>query len=403
MIQSNSFCKPKSCKRFRVAGLMSGTSADGIDVAIVDITAKGQRVVTYDMFSYPAVIRKAVLHLCDPQKSRVDDICHYNFLLGRLFAMALIETCQKHKIPLKSIDLVGSHGQTIFHIPSGRRYRGEMIRSTLQIGEPSVIAEMTGITTVSDFRPRDIACGGQGAPLVPFADYILFNHKRYHRALQNIGGISNVTYLPAGGRLNDILAFDCGPGNMIIDAVVSIITNGRSKYDRNGAIAERGQINDVLLKKFLRHPFFRLLPPKTTGRETFGVAYAQKFYQAGISMGLRQVDIVATATALTATTIADSYRRFLPVVPDQVILCGGGAKNCCLVKMLGQKLNESKLMTTDDFGISSDAKEAVSFALLAWATIKGIANNVPSATGAERSAVLGKIIPAGFSGIKKFP
>ena len=380
-------------KRFRVAGLMSGTSADGIDVAIVDVNPASQRLVAYGAQNYPPAVRKAILRLCDPQTSHVDDICHYNFLLGRLFAQALIKTCRKQQIPLELINLIGSHGQTIYHIPEGRPYGREKVRSTLQIGEPSVIAELTGITTVADFRPRDIACGGQGAPLVPYTDYILFGHKRYCRALQNIGGISNVTYLPASGDIDDILAFDCGPGNMVIDAIVSNITKGRKKYDRHGSMAQRGQVNDKLLKRFLKHRFFRLQPPKTTGRETFGRAYSQKFYRAGIEAGLSDFDIVATATALTAETIADAYRRFLPKMPDQVILCGGGAKNRCLVKMLAERLNDTKLMTTNDFGIDSDAKEAVSFAILAWSTIKGLANNVPSATGASRPAVLGKIIP----------
>jgi anhydro-N-acetylmuramic acid kinase len=307
----------------------------------------------------------------------------------------LIKICGKNKIPSKSINYIGSHGQTIFHIPSGRTYKGHPIRSTLQIGEPSVIAEMTGITTVADFRPRDIACGGQGAPLVPFADYILFQHKRLHRALQNIGGISNVTFLPAGGRIEDVIAFDCGPGNMVIDAIVSLITNGKKTYDRNGAIAQRGRVSDALLTKFLRHPFFRMHPPKTTGREAFGQPYSQDFYKAGVSLRLRPEDIVATATALTASAIADAYNRFLPAVPDQIILCGGGAKNRCLVSLLAEKLQKSRLMTTSDFGIDSDAKEAVSFAILAWAAIQGIPNNVPSATGAVRPAVLGKIVPSG--------
>lgn len=384
-------------KRFRVAGLMSGTSADGIDVAIVDVNPASQRLIAYGTQGYSPAVRKSILRLCDQQTSHVDDICHYNFLLGRLFAQALIKTCQKQQIPLESINLIGSHGQTIYHIPAGRPYGRDKVRSTLQIGEPSVIAELTGITTVADFRPRDIACGGQGAPLVPFTDHILFGHKRYCRALQNIGGISNVTYLPASGDIDDILAFDCGPGNMVIDMIVSIITKGRSKYDRNGAIAQKGQVNETLLRKFLRNRFFRLQPPKTTGRELFGRPYSQKFYEAGISMGLSHADIVATATALTAETIAQSYRRFLPKMPDQMILCGGGAKNRCLVKMLTERLNDTKLMTTNDFGIDSDAKEAVSFAILAWSTIKGLANNVPSATGASRPVVLGKIIPGSVS------
>ena len=386
-------CELTKRKRVRVVGLMSGTSADGIDAAVVDIDSGQVKVRAFETFGYTAAVRGDVLRLCDPRQSRVDEICHINFLLGRLFGEGVIKTCRKHRIALKSVDLIGSHGQTIYHIPEGRRYRGSVVRSTLQIAEPSVIAEMTGITTVADFRPRDIACGGQGAPLVPFADYVLFRHKRLSRALQNIGGISNVTYLPAGGGAEDILAFDCGPGNMVIDQVMSIITNGRSKYDRNGATAKRGRVNESLLRKFLRHPFFGRRPPKTTGRETFGAEFSRKFYDEGISMGLSGADIAATATALTASAIADSYKRFLPSMPDQVILCGGGARNSCLVKMLKEKLGTVELLRTDDFGINSDAKEAVSFAILAWAAVKGMPNNIPSATGAARAAVLGKIFP----------
>lgn len=387
-----------SRKRFRVAGLMSGTSADGIDVAIVDIGPDSQQVVTYDTVKYPAAVRQGVLQLCDPQRSHVDDICHYNFLLGHLFAKALVRTCRKKQTPLNSIDLIGSHGQTIYHMPAGKRYGRSIVRSTLQIAEPSVIAELTGITTVADFRCRDIACGGQGAPLVPFADYILFGNKRYCRALQNIGGISNVTFLQAGGSIDDIAAFDCGPGNMVIDALMSIVTNGKCRYDRNGMMARSGQVSEALLAESLRHPFFRRRPPKTTGREEFGIAYSRMFHDRGVSMGLSPADIVATATALTAETIAQSYRRFLPAMPDQVILCGGGAGNRCLVSMLRERLGGIELLTTGDFSINCDAKEAVSFAILAWAAIKGLANNVPSATGAAGSAVLGKIVPGRFSG-----
>lgn len=397
MVKNKNLFELSNRKRFRVAGLMSGTSADGIDVAIVDISPASQRLVAYGAQDYPPAVRKAVLRLCDPQTSHVDDICHYNFLLGRLFALGLIKTCRQQHIPLETVDLIGSHGQTIYHIPAGRSYGRDKVRSTLQIGEPSVIAELTGITTVADFRPRDIAGGGQGAPLVPFTDYIIFRHKRYCRALQNIGGISNVTYLPASGDIEDTLAFDCGPGNMVIDMIVSIITKGRKKYDRNGSIARKGQIHKGLLRKALRNRFFNLQPPKTTGRELFGRTYSQTFYETGISLGLNDADIVATATALTAESIARSYRRFLPKIPDQIILCGGGVKNRCLVEMLAKRLNDTKLMTTSDFGIDSDAKEAVSFAILAWSTIKGLANNVPSATGAARPVVLGKIIPGSFS------
>ena len=319
MAKYKSLSELSNRKRFRVAGLMSGTSADGIDVAIVDINSTSQRVVAYGTHHYSPAVRKAVLRLCDPQTSHVDDICHYNFVLGRLFAQTLIKTCRQQQIPLETIDLIGSHGQTIYHIPAGRPYRRDNVLSTLQIGEPSVIAELTGITTVADFRPRDIACGGQGAPLVPFTDYILFGHKQYCRALQNIGGISNVTYLTAGGDIDDIVAFDCGPGNMVIDMIVSMITKGRKKYDRNGAIARKGRIHEGLLKKFLRDRYFSLQPPKTTGRERFGQTYSQRFYETGTAMDLSDADVIATATALTAESIARSYRQFLPKMPDQVI------------------------------------------------------------------------------------
>lgn len=384
-------------KRLRVAGLMSGTSADGIDVAIVDMTEASRRLVAFDSYPYPSAVRKAVLRLCDPNTSSVDAVCHYNFLLGHLFAEAVIRICERRQVPLRSIDLIGSHGQTICHIPHGRRCGRDRIRSTLQIAEPSVIAERTGITTVADFRPRDIACGGQGAPLVPFADYILFSHPRQTRALQNIGGIANTTYLPAGGDIDSVLAFDSGPGNMVMDAVVSMITKGRQKYDRNGALAKRGIVSEKLLRQHLKHPYFRRKPPKTTGREEFGIGYSEQFCRTGRSLGLRDADIVATAAALTAETIIDGYSRLLPKMPDQVILCGGGANNPCLVDMLTQKLDGTAIFTTSDFGIDPDAKEALSFAILAWATIRGQASNVPSATGAAHPAVLGKIIPAGFS------
>jgi len=397
MTRPKDFLKLANRKHLRVAGLMSGTSADGIDVAIVDLAPNDRQLVGHATRRYPAAVRSAVLRLCDQETSRVADICHYNFVLGHFFARALIETCRECNISLQSIDLIGSHGQTIYHMPMGRRYGRESVRSTLQIGEPSVIAEMTGITTVADFRPRDIACGGQGAPLVPFADYVLFRHPDHNRAVQNIGGISNVTWIPAAGRADDILAFDCGPGNMVIDAVVSIATRGKNRYDRHGAIARRGRISDGLLRKSLKHPFFHHTPPKTTGREEFGLAYSRGFYDTGLSLGLEPADIVATATALTARTITESYQRFLPVMPDQVILCGGGVRNHTLVRMLADHMEGAELLITNDLGIDADAKEAVSFAILAWASIQGIANNVPSATGAVGPAILGKIVPAGFA------
>jgi len=381
-------------KHLRVAGLMSGTSADGVDVAIVDIDSYSTRLVAFGMFPYSATVRKAIFSLFDPATSTVDNICHYNFVLGHIYAEALVKLCISSRIPLKTINLIGSHGQTIYHNPSGKRYAKHLVRSTLQIGEPAVIAQRTGITTVADFRPGDMAVGGQGAPLVPFADHILFADKSLNRAVQNIGGIANVTYLPASSTPSKIVAFDTGPGNMIIDCLVNLVSDGKKNYDRNGSLAAKGAVNQAMLIKMLKHSYFNRRPPKTTGREEFGHQYSHKIYDNAVANNICNEDIVATATAFTAVTIADAYRRFLPKMPEQIILCGGGAKNRTLVNMLQQQLEKTKILTTGNLGIDPDAKEAVSFAILAWATIKGIANNMPVATGGKKPVILGKIIPA---------
>jgi anhydro-N-acetylmuramic acid kinase len=377
----------------RVVGLMSGTSADGVDVAIVDITGRKVQLRAFGMFSYPPALRGEILRLCRPKSARLDNICHYNFVLGEVFADAVVKLCSKSGLSLGSIDLIGSHGQTIYHNPRGTRYSRTAIRSTLQIGEPSVIAQRTGVTTVADFRPRDMAAGGEGAPLVPYADYVLFNDDRLGRAVQNIGGIANVTFLPGGCKSDEILAFDTGPGNMVIDGIIRLVTDGKRHFDRGGKMASRGVVDDKLLGEMLRHPFFKRRPPKSTGREQFGAAFAERIYERACKKGLADADIVATVTAFTARSIAQAYRRFLPAMPEEMILCGGGAHNRTLVEMLRNELPDVKMLSTDDFGINVDAKEAVSFAILAWATMKGLANNVPGATGAEQPVVLGKIVP----------
>jgi anhydro-N-acetylmuramic acid kinase len=380
-------------KRLRVAGLMSGTSADGIDVAIVDIGPRGAKVLAFDTFPYAAALREMVFRLFRPETGRVDEICHANFAIGEAFAAALVRLAKASGIPLDSIDLVGSHGQTIHHIPEGRRAGGRRMGSTLQIGEPSVIAERTGITTVADFRPRDVAAGGEGAPLVPYADYFLFHDARVSRAVQNIGGIANVTYLPAGGKLADMLAFDTGPGNMMIDRAVHLATCGRRRFDEGGRIAWRGRVSEQFLAELLRHPYLRRRPPKSTGREMFGVQFTDVLYTRARKARLSAEDIMATLTAFTAASIAEAYRRFLPGPVDEAILCGGGARNSTLAAMLCEWLAPADVVIMDDLGISADAKEAVSFAILAYTTIRGEANNVPSATGAGRAVVLGKIVP----------
>jgi anhydro-N-acetylmuramic acid kinase len=372
---------------------MSGTSVDGIDVAIVDIRDAKVRLVAFDVFPYKPALRREILALCHPDSAKVDRICHLNPVLGEVFAEAVLRLSRKRGIAADSIDLIGSHGQTIWHQPEGGRYGGRTVRSTLQIGEPSVIAQRTGITTVADFRPRDMAAGGQGAPLVPYADYVLFRDAKVSRAVQNIGGIANVTFLPRACQRDDILAFDTGPGNMVIDAIVRLATGGKRHFDRGGAMAAKGRIDETLLCEMLEHPFLRRKPPKSTGREEFGQVYCEWFSRRAVKRALAPVDMVANVTAFTARKIAEAYRRFLPAMPDDMILCGGGAHNRMLVRMLQRELEAVKIRTTNEFGIDVDAREAVAFAILAWATMRGTANNVPSATGAAAPVVLGKIVP----------
>jgi anhydro-N-acetylmuramic acid kinase len=393
-MRRNEIAKLQRKARVRVAGLMSGTSADGVNAAIIDISRDKINILTHDAFPYPDVVRRAIFRLVESKEAGAADVSHLNFVIGEVFADALLRLCRKSGIGLKTIDLIGSHGQTIYHNPRGRRLWKRTVPCTLQIGEPAVIAHRTGITTVADFRPRDVAAGGQGAPLVPFADYILFRDKKKNRAVQNIGGIANVTYLPARCRRENIVAFDTGPGNMIIDGIISLATRDREKFDLDGKIAGKGEVNEELLKNMLQHPFFRIRPPKSTGREMFGKTYRDILYEKVKRKGLSIEDIAATVTAFTVASIGLSYRRFLPAMPDEVILCGGGAKNDTLVKMLRKELDGAKIMTSDKLGVNSDAKEAISFAILACATIKGVANNVPSATGADEALILGKITPA---------
>ena len=322
----------------RIIGLMSGTSADGVGAAVIDLNKNKVNLLAFDTFAYPPDLRRNILELGEQKLCRPADISNLNFLLGEIFAEAVIRLCKKSRIALNTIDLIGSHGQTIYHNPKGTRFGKRIIRSTLQIGEPSVIAQRTGITTVADFRPRDMAAGGEGAPLVPFADYFLFKDKKHNRAVQNIGGIANVTYLPANCRPEDIIAFDTGPGNMIIDRIANILSKGKLNYDKDGKIAARGRVNTKILNEMLCHPFFLRKPPKSTGREEFGKRYCDVFYKKAKNKSLSPEDILATATALTAASIAGAYQRFLPEIPDEVILCGGGAHNKTLVKMLQQNL-----------------------------------------------------------------
>lgn len=367
-----------------------------MDAVVASIAGTGRglraKVIAHHHENFPPKFRRRVLHAC--LHGTVAEICELNFVLGEHFARAALAVIRAAKLKPAQITAIGSHGQTVHHLPNGRP------PSTLQIGEPCVIAERTGITTVADFRVRDMAAGGQGAPLVPYTDWALFAHGTRPRIIQNIGGIGNLTFLPPHARLDEVSAFDTGPGNMVMDAVVSELSRGRLAYDRNGRWAARGRTSEALLAECLAHPFIRRRPPKTTGREEFGEMFLGKFMAQGQKLKLTDADLVATATAYTAESIADAYRRFVfpklkrDVLPKlQIILGGGGAKNSTLVRMLFDRIGVGQLCAHEDFGMDSSAKEPLAFAIIAHETLLGRPSNVPSVTGARRAVVLGKIIP----------
>lgn len=385
----------------KVIGLMSGTSADGVDAAVVEIrgapsdtfatlsTGLSVKLLSFTFVPFDADQRARIFALFDPATGTVDRICHMNFALGEWFAAAALRAIEEAGLTPDDVALIGSHGQTIYHAVSA----DSAVKSTLQIGEAAVIAARTGITTVADFRVADVAAGGQGAPLVSYVDWLLLRHPARVRAVQNIGGIANVTYLPPGDDPSAVLAFDTGPGNMLIDYAAGRATAGTQTFDRDGALAARGRVDEELLAELMAHPYLALSPPKTTGREQFGAPFGAEVWAQAEAGGLRGEDVVATLTAFTAASIADAYRRFLPQLPDEVILGGGGASNPTLVAMLGRRLVPTCVTTHEALGLSSDAKEAMAFAVLAYETIHGRPGNLPACTGAGTRTVLGKITP----------
>ena len=383
----------------RIIGLISGTSADGVSAVAAEIkghgTGTGIEVLAFETYPYPPDLREAVFELFTPETSTVDGICSMNFVLGEAFAEAALRLMGDHGLSPGEFDLVGSHGQTVRHMPQEEERHGYSSRSTLQIGEPAVIAERTGIPTVADFRKADIAAGGQGAPLTPYLDYVLHRSPTESRILQNIGGIANLTYLPAGAAVDDVVAFDTGPGNMIIDALVRLYTDGEKTYDRDGEIASEGEVDEEFLGELLAHPYYGRRPPKTTGREEFGEQYASEVARRGEERGLGFGDIVATATALTAEAILRAYDRLLPAeaVIDGVYLSGGGAGNDFLVGYLSSRLDPIPVAENDALGVPAAQKEAVLMAVLANEFAMGNPANIPRATGAERAVVLGALYP----------
>jgi anhydro-N-acetylmuramic acid kinase len=353
------------------------------------------RLEAFYTFPFPPGMREAILAASDSRSGTVDLLCRLNVALGEIFAEAALEVARQASIPIGAVDLIGSHGQTVQHMPVPSPLAGHSIRATLQLGEPSVIAERTGVMTVADFRPRDMAAGGEGAPLAPYVHYVLFGDAHRTRIIHNIGGISNVTVLPAGGELMDVLAFDTGPGNMPIDGAIGRLTGDRESFDKDGARARCGRVDQALVEELLAHPFLRRLPPKSTGREGFGSVFLDQVFARAMELGVMGDDLIATLTAFTAATIADAYRRFiLPRHPHlESVLCGGGSRNPTLTSWFSRELREVEWRVCDDFGISADALEAVIFAVLAHETVCGHAANVPTATGAKRAVILGKVVP----------
>jgi anhydro-N-acetylmuramic acid kinase len=382
-----------------VAGVMSGTSADGIDVALVRIEGHGVRsrieLLAHHQVAYAPRLRRAILDIMNATAS-VADLSRLNFLLGELYADA-VETAQRRSG--LQCELVGCHGQTIYHQGEPTAFIGRKIACTWQIGEGAVIASRLGVPVVSDFRPADMGAGGKGAPLVPYLDYVLFRHRRFGRIVQNIGGIANLTAIPAGAELKDVIAFDTGPGNMVIDGVAQQLFG--VSFDRGGKLAGKGNPIESVLKVLLRGQFFHKRPPKTAGREQFGREFVAKFLR--LCGRKEKHDVIATATALTARSITEAIKKFvLPLENSsaterggfrELIASGGGTKNASLMRMIAEDLTELKIevRTSDEIGLPSQAKEAVAFALLAYETWHQQPSNVPSATGAKRPAILGKI------------
>jgi anhydro-N-acetylmuramic acid kinase len=397
-----------------VLGLMSGTSADAIDVALARISGApphpNAKLLNHTSVSFPPKLRKEILRVAEQQPISAGDLSQLNFHLGEIFAAAAVAACRRFRIAPKKVALIGSHGQTIFHQGQPVPYLGRRTASTLQIGEAAIIAAHTGITTIADFRPADIAQGGQGAPLVPYADYVLYRHPKLGRVSLNLGGIANITVLPANAKPLQVLAFDTGPGNMLIDALVHHFSHGRRRFDENARLASQGRSLPALLDELMRDPYLKLAPPKSTGREYYGRAYVRELLIIGRRHRAKPVDLIRAATIFTALSVVDALNRF--VLPKtkihQLIVSGGGARNPLLLAQLaaalgvgaqhvaphlGRAARSSKieLLPSSRLGIPVDAKEAFAFALLAYETFHQRPANLPSATGARGPAILGKI------------
>ena len=390
--------KPSADSTMRVLGLISGTSADGIDVALVRVGGRPPdlraRLEGFACFPYPPRVRGEILRIASGAPASTGEIARLNALIGELFAKAAFDGCRKFRVAPQKVRLIGSHGQTIFHQGQAAPYLGaHAIAATLQIGEPAVIAARTGIPTVGDFRPADLAAGGQGAPLVPFVDFLLYRHTSRGRVALNIGGIANLTAIPPGARAEHVFAFDTGPGNMVLDALVERYTRGRLHYDRDARMARRGRTLPGLLAALAADPFFKLTPPKSAGREQFGAQFADQALRWAKGKRVRAEDVLHTVAVLTAITIAKAVRGWVAtrMRVDDLIVSGGGAHNPLVMERLRAGLLGVTIVPPGNFGVPEDAKEAFAFAVLAYETFHRRPANLPAATGATRPVVLGKL------------
>ncbi|MBI2266086.1 MAG: anhydro-N-acetylmuramic acid kinase [Armatimonadetes bacterium] len=374
---------------------MSGTSADGIDAALVEISIEegnlSTRLVAFEKTPFSSDVRDLIFRLTAPE-ARVPDLARINFLLGEIFAEAALSVIGKAGLDPKGISFIASHGQTVFHGPEPTMVAGRAISCTLQIGEPSIIAQKTGITTIADFRPADMGAGGQGAPLVPYADFLLFGGQGEPRVALNLGGIANVTYVPGERDMGRVLAFDTGPGNVLLDEVAR--RSGWGEFDPQGIHALEGHRSEDLLSSLMAHPYILRDPPKSTGREMFGPRFLSEILESGFPIA--PDDLAATLAAFTAEAVAAQIRWFLDPKgpPVEILVSGGGARNPAIMKELASRLPEKKVRPIEELGLSSEAKEAVAFAILGYETLHGRPSNVCGATGAQRRVVLGKICPA---------
>jgi anhydro-N-acetylmuramic acid kinase len=388
----------------KVIGLMSGTSADGVDAALVDVSTEGGRphlrLVAWDTLAYPPGLRERILAMATGGST--EEVCHLNAYLGELFAEAATRVAEQAGTELRDVDLIGSHGQTIHHLPVPRQEGRHAVRSSLQIGEPAVIAERTGVTTIADFRPRDLAAGGEGAPLTPIVHHALFAHPDRGRVLLNLGGIANVTILPPGAPAAAVTGFDTGPGNVLLDEFVRVTGLSDRRYDEEGRLAAKGRVQPDLLRHLLQHPFIRRRPPKSTGREAFGPAFVEQFRGRLHAAEGGDLDGLATLAAFTVDAVVQNLRDFIfpQTVVHEVAVTGGGARNVFLMRRLAEALPECTVASSDDMGFPARAIEAVAFAWLAYLTATGQTGNLPAVTGACGPRLLGCIVPGkGFQGL----